>query len=76
MQNLSSYTIITQGSVLFSNLLLVRIEGPFGFVQSIETTLLNLINYPSLVSTNAARYGMAANTGATPNCRLLEFGSR
>lgn len=67
---------IHEGSVCFPNLPLVRVEGPLGLLQLIETTLLNLVNYPSLVSTNAARYRMAANLGAMPNCRLLEFGLR
>jgi nicotinate phosphoribosyltransferase len=41
-------------------------------VQLLETTLLNLINYASLMATNAARYRMVA--GKTVS--LLEFGLR
>lgn len=67
---------IQEGSVCFPSLPLVRVEGPLGLLQLIETTLLNLINYPSLVATNAARYRLAANSGTMPNCRLLEFGLR
>lgn len=65
-----------EGSVCFPNLPLVKVEGPLGFLQLIETTLLNLINYASLVATNAARYKMAAQAGSMPGCKLLEFGLR
>lgn len=67
---------LKEGSVCFPNLPLVRVEGPLGLLQLIETTLLNLINYASLVTTNAARFKMAAQTGNMPDCKLLEFGLR
>lgn len=65
-----------EGSVCFPSVPLIRVEGPLGLLQILETTLLNLINYASLVTTNAARYKWAANSGSTPGCRLLEFGLR
>lgn len=70
----SSMTLsaMTEGSVCFPSSPLVRIEGPLGLLQLVETTLLNLINYASLVATNAARYKMAARGGQ----RMLEFGLR
>ena len=40
--------------------------------QLLETPLLNLINYPSLIATNAARLRVAAGADKT----LLEFGLR
>ncbi|XP_039300430.1 nicotinate phosphoribosyltransferase isoform X2 [Nilaparvata lugens] len=63
---------IQEGSVVFPRVPLMRIEGPLIIVQLLETTLLTLVNYASLMATNAARYRMAAGE----NVRLLEFGLR
>ena len=67
---------LREGSVCFSNLPLARLEGPLGLLQLLETALLNLINYASLVATNAARFKMSAIAGNMAHCRLLEFGLR
>lgn len=63
---------LREGSVCFPNLPLLQIEGPLGILQLLETTLLNCVNYASLVSTNAARLKFAARSGT----RLFEFGLR
>jgi len=63
---------IKEGSIVFPREPLLRIDGPLAIAQLIETTLLNLVNYPSLVATNAARMRLAAGI----NKILLEFGLR
>ncbi|XP_073993651.1 nicotinate phosphoribosyltransferase isoform X3 [Rhodnius prolixus] len=63
---------IEEGSVTFPRVPLMRVEGPLIVVQLLETTLLTLVNYASLMATNAARYRLAAGK----NVKLLEFGLR
>lgn len=63
---------LAEGSVCFPRLPLLRVEGPLIVAQLLETTLLNLVNYASLMTTNAARYRMAAGNEVS----LLEFGLR
>ncbi|XP_011176040.1 nicotinate phosphoribosyltransferase isoform X3 [Solenopsis invicta] len=69
--NVTIYAI-DEGSVVFPRVPLVRVEGPLIIVQLLETTLLTLVNYASLMATNAARYRMVAGKNIT----LLEFGLR
>nr|CAD7573190.1 unnamed protein product [Timema californicum] len=63
---------IEEGSVVFPRVPLLRVEGPLISVQLLETTFLTLVNYASLMATNAARYRIAAGK----NLSLLEFGLR
>mmetsp|Transcript_14833 Transcript_14833/g.41980 ORF Transcript_14833/g.41980 Transcript_14833/m.41980 type:complete len:523 (+) Transcript_14833:131-1699(+) len=60
-----------EGSVVFPRIPLLIIEGPLGLGQLMETTLLNLVNYPSLIATNAARMVIRANGKS-----CVEFGLR
>ncbi|XP_045448639.1 nicotinate phosphoribosyltransferase [Melitaea cinxia] len=63
---------IEEGSVVFPRVPLLRVEGPLIIAQLLETTLLTLVNFASLMATNAARYRMVAGK----NVSLLEFGLR
>ncbi|XP_058091348.1 nicotinate phosphoribosyltransferase 2-like isoform X2 [Magnolia sinica] len=63
---------ISEGSVVFPKIPLMRVEGPTAVVQLLETPFVNLVNYASLVATNAARHRFVA--GRSKN--LLEFGLR
>ncbi|EMS54141.1 Nicotinate phosphoribosyltransferase [Triticum urartu] len=63
---------IPEGSAVFPKVPLMIIEGPVAVVQLLETPFLSLVNYASLVTTNAARHRLVA--GKPKN--LLEFGLR
>jgi nicotinate phosphoribosyltransferase len=61
-----------EGSVVFPRIPLMRVEGPLLVVQLLETTFLTMVNYASLVATNAARHRRVAGKDKM----LLEFGLR
>lgn len=63
---------ISEGSVAFPRVPLIKVAGPLIIAQLLETTLLTLVNYASLMATNAARYRMVAGR----HINLLEFGLR
>jgi len=63
---------IPEGSIVFPKIPLMRVEGSVAVVQLLETPFVNLINYASLVTTNAARHRRVAGSSKV----LLEFGLR
>jgi nicotinate phosphoribosyltransferase len=62
---------IPEGTVVFPHEPLIRVQGPIIQAQIIETALLNIINFQSLIATKAARMNIAAK--GEP---VLEFGLR
>ncbi|XP_037553827.1 nicotinate phosphoribosyltransferase [Nematolebias whitei] len=63
---------VPEGSVAFARVPVMEVEGPLAVVQLLETSLLCLVNYASLVCSNAARFRLAAG----PKRMLLEMGLR
>lgn len=62
---------IPEGTIVFPNEPLVRVSGPVYQCQWIESPLLNMINFQSLIATKAARLRHAAHQDT-----ILEFGMR
>jgi nicotinate phosphoribosyltransferase len=63
---------VPEGTAVFSNEPLVRVEGDYWQAQLVETYVLNAINYQTLIATRAARLRDVAGAEA----KLLEFGAR
>jgi len=63
---------VPEGTTIFPNEPLLRVEAPLWQAQLVETYLLNTLNYQTLIATRAARLRDVAG----PNAKLLEFGTR
>jgi nicotinate phosphoribosyltransferase len=62
---------IPEGTLVFANEPLIRVRGPIIQCQVLETALLNILNFESLIATKAARVCLAAE-----NDPVIEFGLR
>jgi len=61
----------SEGEVIFPNSPVLRVEGNIIETQIIETLLLNILNFQSLIATKATRIKYVANNGS-----LSDFGLR
>src|SRR5262245_1766397 len=62
---------IPEGTLVFPDEPLIRVVGPIVQCQLLETSLLNIFNFPSLIATKAARVCLAAKDDP-----VIEFGLR
>ncbi|GIN85809.1 nicotinate phosphoribosyltransferase [Heyndrickxia sporothermodurans] len=60
-----------EGEIVFANEPLLRIEAPLAEAQLIETAILNIINYQTLIATKASRIKQVIG-----NQEAMEFGTR
>ncbi len=63
--------MVPEGSIVYAGEPLVRVEGPLGQAQLIETALLNLVGHQTLIASKANRVARAALGD-----RVMEFGLR
>lgn len=64
------YSVI-EGELVFQNEPLIRIEAPLVEAQLVETALLNIVNYQTLIATKASRIKQIVKDE-----RVMEFGTR
>lgn len=62
---------MVEGEVVFQNEPLIRVEATLAEAQLIETALLNIINYQTLIATKASRIKQVVKDD-----RVMEFGTR
>ena len=62
---------VAEGTIVFPHEPLVRVTGPILQAQLVESVLLNVVNFQSLVATKAARVALAAKGDP-----VIEFGLR
>ncbi|HIK30501.1 MAG TPA: nicotinate phosphoribosyltransferase [Oscillatoriales cyanobacterium M59_W2019_021] len=63
---------VPEGTAVFANEPLLRVEAPLWQAQLVETYILNTLNYQTLIATRAARMRDVAGSRAI----LMEFGTR
>lgn len=62
---------MVEGELVFANEPIIRIEAPLVEAQLMETALLNIVNYQTLIATKASRIKQVVQ-----NEKVLEFGTR
>ncbi|WP_442604182.1 nicotinate phosphoribosyltransferase [Paenibacillus sp. KN14-4R] len=62
---------VREGELVFANEPIVRVEARLAEAQLVETALLNIINYQTLIATKASRIKQVVG-----NQRTIEFGTR
>ncbi len=62
---------VPEGTTVFPYEPIIRVQGPLIQAQILESSLLNIINFSTLIATKAARVHIAANGDS-----VLEFGLR
>ena len=60
-----------EGDLVFANEPIMQVEGPLAQCQLVETAILNIVNYQTLIATKAARI-----RSVIEDAPLLEFGTR
>ena len=60
-----------EGELVFANQPMMRIDAPLGQAQLIETAILNIVNYQTLIATKASRIKHIVE-----NQTAMEFGTR
>ncbi|BDR60079.1 nicotinate phosphoribosyltransferase [Lactobacillus xylocopicola] len=60
-----------EGEIVFANEPLLQVEGPLAQCQLVETALLNIVNFQTLLATKAARVKLAVQGDG-----VMEFGTR
>src|SRR5216117_1301198 len=71
LQLICDIDAIPEGTLVFPNEPLIRVRGPIAQCQLLETALLNIFNFQSLIATKAGRVCLAANDDP-----VIEFGLR
>lgn len=67
-------TAVAEGEVVFAGEPLLSVEAALGEAQLVETALLNIINFQTLVASKAARILHEADSGTEAS--IVEFGAR
>jgi nicotinate phosphoribosyltransferase len=64
---------VHEGEIVFANEPIIQIEGKLAECQLIETALLNIVNFQTLIATKASRIRYAVGNGGQ---LISEFGTR